>query len=88
MPDLRGIDGLSGAYSPVPPRPVKDFTETQAAPNAPLIDPGQLEMRVMPYDGYERPGTIIVNFEGFKLYHIRYDGMATEYPIALGAPRH
>jgi len=77
IPDLRNLD--SGG-----PTSRGDFASAQDLGQAPVVDPQHIAIRRMPYHGAHAPGTMIVNFEGFKLYHITYDGMATEYPIALG----
>jgi hypothetical protein len=81
VPDLRGIGALTAdAYFPI--QPVS--SQPESFNTIGFVDPSSIQMRQMPYYGRELPGTMIVNFQGFKLYHVNYDATATEYPIALG----
>lgn len=77
IPDLRG--NFNSGY-----RDTNRLTRANIIETQPWVNPQQIEMRKMRYYGSELPGTIIINFQGFKLYHIEYDETATEYPIALG----
>lgn len=78
MDDLRPIMPVG----PVLNEPVRTVAPSFGY-NAPRVSPTPTS-RYVDYHGVEAAGTILVNLQQRKLYYVEGNGMAIEYPIAVG----
>lgn len=70
---------------PAPPAMYVHRGPAAAEPAQPTIDPRFLK-QVVPYNGNEKPGTIIVDTPSKYLYLVQPDGKALRYGIGVGRP--
>lgn len=79
---------MLGLFGPAPAQAffLFDFgqDEPPRAQGRPLAAP--VPRAVVPYDGPERPGTIVVDTQQRRLYYIMDDGQAMRYGVGVGRP--
>jgi lipoprotein-anchoring transpeptidase ErfK/SrfK len=72
-------------YPTVPGDLGPGMVESPYHPGMPVMDPRYVK-QVIPYDGGEAPGTIVINTRDRFLYLVQGDGRALRYGIGVGRP--
>jgi lipoprotein-anchoring transpeptidase ErfK/SrfK len=75
---------FSGGSAAPPAHPQQGYAATGADPGA-RIDP-RYERQTVPYDGEEKPGTVIINTNDKLLYLVEPGQKALRYGIGVGRP--
>lgn len=79
LPNVQFLGDLSDMYA--------GYREPQDGPRALAEEPprpAHLARRLVPYQGTEAPGTILVKTTERRLYLVQDDGTAMQYPVGVG----